>query len=794
MRRTFDRSEWTAKYLYRSYQDNDDHGINRPGVLMLQIDGLAYEILARAMAEKKVPFLTRLVHRDHYLFSPIYSGLPSTTPAVQAELFYGVKSAIPAFGYYDRKTHQKKEMLDPEVVDELARDLAAKNRGLLRDGISYSNIFAGDADEAPFCMQSMLLKSVYKGVKLKKFFWFYIVNLDKTLRILALSLLETALAFIDFCKGLLRGKNLFKEFKFIVSRIGVCVVLREIIRLRVKIDIARGLPIIHANFVGYDEHAHRRGPSSTFALRTLKGIDRVIRELVNRAVQSECRDYQIVIYSDHGQENSVPYQQVRGETLHAAVARVFAKGALRGIEIAGSSTVIDQLNPYKRNTKLMWGKKKRALPEPDDISTADKIHIAALGPLGHIYLPKRIGPEEMRSYAGQLVNEAAVPLVFHIHQDQVVCTSTSGTGEIFAQADQIFGAEHPFLDEVTKDMDTLCHHPQAGDFIISGWFHRGRPLTFPLENGSHGGPGSKETRGFAIFPESLSQNRPTTLRPSKLRRMVAGILDAKAVPAPSFEHADTTAGTLRVMSYNIHSCIGADGKLFPERIARIIRHQNPSLIGLQEVDRGQQRSKKVDQIRLLAKNLGMSEVFFPLARFDGGDYGLAVLSRFPIIEADCISLPSLSSHAAAEKRGIMHIICATDQGKLHFFNTHLSLTRRERLAQMAHVVGAGPLSSIPTNEPIIFCGDLNGGVNSPVYKLLSNKLKDAQLTYSEGQPAPTFMTVWPLLRLDHIFHSNHLVPLSVKVLSDWECRLASDHFPVLAEFQWVSQQPSRPGS
>ena len=761
---------------------------------MLQIDGLAYEILARAMAEEKVPFLKRLVQRDHYLLSPIYSGLPSTTPAVQAELFYGVKSAIPAFSYYDTKTQQKKEMIDPEVVNELAHTLAASHRGLLRDGISYSNIFAGDADEAPFCMQSMLLKSIYKGVKIKKFFWFYIINLDKTFFIIALSLLETALAFIDFCKGLIQGKNLFKEFKFVVSRIGVCIVLRQIIRLRVKIDIARGLPIIHANFVGYDEHAHRRGPESEFALRTLKGIDRVIRELVNRAVESERRDYQIVIYSDHGQENSIPYQQLTGETLHSAVTRVFKEGTLRGVEIAGSNTIIDQLNPNKRRNHLLRAKRNKPSQQTAEISAADKIHIAAMGPLGHIYLPKVLSAEEMRYYARQLVDEASVPLVFHVDHGQVVFTSAEKTGELFAQSDQIFGAEHPFLREVTRDMDNLCRHSQAGDFIISGWLPNNQPITFPLENGSHGGPGSQETRGFAILPNNHSGTTSAKLRPAKLRRMINGILDGKAEPAPSSETADLPAGPIRVMTYNIHSCIGVDGKLFPERIARIIKRQNPDLIGLQEVDRGKQRSKNIDQTQVLAKSLGMSEVFFPLVHSDGGDYGLAVMSRYPIIHADCILLPRLSSRTTVEKRGIMHIICETAQGKLHFLNTHLSLTRRERIAQMAHVVGAGLLSKIPSRESIIFCGDLNGGVNSAVYKLLSSKLTDAQNIYPEVQPAPSFMSTWPLLRLDHIFHSNHLVPLSIKVPTDWECRLASDHFPVLAEFQLVSRQAPTPGS
>jgi len=99
---------------------------------------------------------------------------------------------------------------------------------------------------------------------------------------------------------------------------------------------------------------------------------------------------------------------------------------------------------------------------------------------------------------------------------------------------------------------------------------------------------------------------------------------------------------------------------------------------------------------------------------------------------------------------------------------------------MNQIMKEGILAAIPPDEPIVFCGDLNAGDNSPVHKLLSSRLQDAGQIRPHMAPEPTFYSSLPLLRLDHIFHSHHFTPVQVEVARDWECRLASDHLPVLA--------------
>lgn len=95
-RRRFSRSEWIAKLLGLSTSGHQPHA---PGLILIQIDGLAHPELLKALARGRMPFLKRLIRKEHYRLEHMFSGVPSTTPAVQAELFYGVRQAVPAFGF-----------------------------------------------------------------------------------------------------------------------------------------------------------------------------------------------------------------------------------------------------------------------------------------------------------------------------------------------------------------------------------------------------------------------------------------------------------------------------------------------------------------------------------------------------------------------------------------------------------------------------------------------------------------------------------------------------------------------
>ena len=240
------------------------------------------------------------------------------------------------------------------------------------------------------------------------------------------------------------------------------------------------------------------------------------------------------------------------------------------------------------------------------------------------------------------------------------------------------------------------------------------------------------------------------------------------------------------MTYNIHSCVNTDGVVRPQQVASVIDQLAPDLVALQEVDANIPRTHNQDQAELLGDILGMDYRFFPVVQNGNQEYGLAILSRFPIQNVHLEWLPTLypKLRLGLQKRGVIQAIIKTPIGPVHFFNTHLSLYRLERRKQISALLGKDGLMAVSQGEPLIFCGDLNAGPLSPVYRQLSRHLTDAQKNslHADGTK-PTFPSRRPLFRIDHIFTSQHFKALNTIVPVNEDTRLASDHLPLCADLQ-----------
>src|SRR5450631_1348942 len=148
----FSRSKWAIRLLGLPKSNKADES---PGLVMIQIDGLSLTQFQRALKEGHLPFLNSLLQKERYAIHPFYSGVPSNTPAVQGELFYGIKSCVPAFSFVDHKTGKPIKMNESAYVASLEVELKKQGSGLLEGGSSYSNIFAGGAEEAHCCWGKM---------------------------------------------------------------------------------------------------------------------------------------------------------------------------------------------------------------------------------------------------------------------------------------------------------------------------------------------------------------------------------------------------------------------------------------------------------------------------------------------------------------------------------------------------------------------------------------------------------------------------------------------------------------
>src|SRR4051812_1632424 len=146
LRRWFSRNEWSARWLRlpQSEAKASEHGL-----VLVQIDGLSRRQLERAIRKRRMPFLRRLIRRDHYRIRTMYSGLPSSTPAVQGELFYGVKCAVPAFAFFEGQ--EMRRMFDGSSASVVEEQLKQQAEGLLTGGSAYGDIYGGGAAEPRFC-------------------------------------------------------------------------------------------------------------------------------------------------------------------------------------------------------------------------------------------------------------------------------------------------------------------------------------------------------------------------------------------------------------------------------------------------------------------------------------------------------------------------------------------------------------------------------------------------------------------------------------------------------------------
>ncbi|MCD4779013.1 MAG: glycosyltransferase [Candidatus Omnitrophica bacterium] len=785
--RWLNNNEWFTLIMGLSQSEGT---LTSPGIVLIQIDGLSLNQLKKAMKNGKMPFLQKLLKKEGYELSSFYSGQPSCTPGVQGELFYGVKGGeVPSFSFLDQKTQEVFRMYDVEAALEIEKRLSPKNAGLLEGGSSYSNVYSGGAKETHFCAIDLGWDQLWRKIRPIKIIFSGLVHVLGIIRTTYRLIIEFISSFIDCIDGLLKGENFIKEIKFILTRLGICILLRDLITFGAKIDIIRGLPVIHVNFLGYDEHAHRRGPSSRFAHWTLKGIDRCIAKIYTETRRSQRRSYDVWLYSDHGQEEVLSYVEEHKKSIHQAIQEIFEEFQLQDdyldhYEEKGEQFYrVHYLGQWLVSKISPFFEKKRNFPKKD------KLVVTAAGPIGHIYLPRELDKEEKERFAKRLVLEAKIPLVLSADEEgKVKAWNEKGTFILPDNSKNIFGAGHPYLAEVTEDMIRTCHHLNAGVFTISGWKPDGQTWSFPAESGSHGGPGVEEINGFALLPSDIlsSVKKSRYIRPLDLRNTMLKFMKKEHeeyfIKVPTENELDRFREnkTLRIMTYNVHGCKGMDSKIYPERIARVIGRHQPDIVALQELDMNRVRSGGIDQPDVIAKELGLQYHFHPNIEHKEQQYGNAVFSRFPIELICAKQLPGMAGKIL-EPRGAIWVAININGIRLQVINTHLGLKRKERMNQVEALLGPEWLAHVACYDHLILVGDINALPSSKEYKRFQGFLRDVQKELKHHEPKATWFGHLPLCRIDHIFVGSKIKVEHVQVPNTQIDRISSDHLPLIVD-------------
>jgi endonuclease/exonuclease/phosphatase family metal-dependent hydrolase len=265
--------------------------------------------------------------------------------------------------------------------------------------------------------------------------------------------------------------------------------------------------------------------------------------------------------------------------------------------------------------------------------------------------------------------------------------------------------------------------------------------------------------------------------------LIAAALVAEAYLTAGDRRADERRASplLRVLTYNIHHGEGLDGRVDLERQAAIMSREAPDLIALQEVDARTARSGGVDQLAELARLTGMSPVFGKAMDFQGGAYGVGVLSRVPLRRVKNRRLPG--SPGREPRTALSVEVDPGERGpRVQFTTTHLDNGREavDKLAQASFLANA---ISPDADDAGILAGDMNTRFDTPPMQLLARRWTD---TFVEPPPDPSGR---PRRRIDYVM---------VRPADAWrvvEARfvsapMASDHQPMLVVLEWIGS-PSR---
>ncbi len=248
-----------------------------------------------------------------------------------------------------------------------------------------------------------------------------------------------------------------------------------------------------------------------------------------------------------------------------------------------------------------------------------------------------------------------------------------------------------------------------------------------------------------------------------------------AVMAILFAANHGAAKTIRVMTYNIHVGVGMDKKLDLPRIAEVINQQHPDLVGLQEVDRGVERTQRIDEIAELAKLTRMDYAFAFNLKYQGGQYGVAILSRAPILATDHHLYLNTRE---AERRGFIRAEVRIGRHLINFVTTHLDYQYEDgRVFEAKQLLAAMK----DVKAPLIIVGDFNDVPAAEAYQLMHESFDDAWSLTKTGDEGFSYPADKPAKRIDYIFTRR---VDRIKAKRAWlVATLASDHVPVVADLE-----------
>lgn len=549
--------------------------LDTQGVIMMEIDGLSYHHIKKAIEDGWMPTLREMQERENYQLSRFDCGLPSQTSACQAGIMFGNNFDIPAFRWYDKDLGR---MLVSGRDAPLINARYAKGAGLMREGSSVNNMMNGDARVSVLTLADLFNAPEEQQRRRAQDFYIIFLNPYFFLRTLVLYFGDVLRELYEATRQQLRRQtprlNRFAHF-YPFIRAATTVLMRDISAALTILDIVRGTPALYVTWPGYDEVAHHSGPWTHDAFHTLTQYDRVIRRVRDAIQRKAPRPYELVILSDHGQSHGSTFRQRYGKSLHELIAESLPTGTSVEQTMGGDDGILsvgamaaELQNMQSHNMGGRLGKRvmrgahramnrgmresERAndwvpLPTPPPNGHPPNVTVCGSGNLAQVYFdlaPRRLTLDELNTAYPALLDtlvrhEGIGVLMAYADAEQPIVFGKKGARAL--ATNQITG-EDPLLmygdaDLRADQMKRLADFPHNGDItIISTFYPDGTVAAMEELVGNHGGIGGEQTDAFLFHPRDFqvpdTKNSADMFRVLDARRGLPVNLAARQSAAP----------------------------------------------------------------------------------------------------------------------------------------------------------------------------------------------------------------------------------------------------------------------
>ena len=474
---------------------------DKPGIVFLEIDGLALPVLQRAMRDGHAPTMARWLADGTHRLLEWEPDLSSQTGASQAGILLGSNDDIPAFRWVEKERKVLVVCSSPQDCAELERRHSAQPGLLAGGGASRGNLFSGGADHVILTASRIEAeKSANPGYRA------FLANGFNVTRCFVLFGWELILEWVSAARERRRDVRPRGHrgglYPFI--RATMCVLARDLIVYGVLTDMMKGRPAVYATFSSYDEVAHHSGLERQDTLEALRKLDQQFAR-IESARRYAARPYEFVVLSDHGQTQGATFLQRNGYALEELVQRNLAKG-----EVSASLGGDEQAAMVGNAAAEATGQK--AKPAKNDVSGRDVVVLGS-GNLGLVYLMDaegRVTLEELEARHPELVPA----LRSHPHIGWVLVRSEQhgavvlgGKGAFYLEEDRVEG-ENPlaaFPPTAPRHLLRTHRFEHAPDLLVGSFYDPALDEGCAFEEliSFHGGLGGPQTRPFVLHPAEL---------------------------------------------------------------------------------------------------------------------------------------------------------------------------------------------------------------------------------------------------------------------------------------------------